>query len=148
MRCGKGNFKIGYLPPFPIIHPSNLVRKHLIDHHLVTSSSPDLPSIVDVVASCVSSDFVSSGLLTVVSSSSTDELRHLDRLLLKSLLHAQRRALFTQHGVGGGGGKRGDANDVGVDDEVVVRALKRDFLLTVDWNQPEIAEKFIFNEFR
>ena len=85
-----------------------------------------------------------------------DELRRLDRHLLTSLLRAQRRELFSRHWKresfgGGGGGGSGDAAKreelSEVDASVVVSALKRDFLLTVDWNQPDIAEKFIFNEF-
>ena len=103
-----------------------------------------------MVVDCVSADYVTSGLLTLVSSSSVDELRRLDRHLLTSLLHAQRRALFARGGgaaaVVAGEGGSGDRGSV--DPSVVINALKRDFLLTVDWNQPDIAEKFIFNEFR
>ena len=71
-----------------------------MDHQLVatssssSSSSSELSALTRVVVSCVSSDYVTSGLLTLVSSSSKDELRRLDRHLLTSLLHAQRRALF------------------------------------------------------
>ena len=117
----------------------------MLDQCLIQpSSAADVSSILNVVVSCVSSDYVSSGLLSIVSSSSADELRRLDRHLLKSLLRAQRRELFSRHSGGGGGGDNGKE----VDASVVVSALKRDFLLTVDWNQPDIAEKFIFNEFR
>ena len=116
-----------------------------MDDKLVTNpTSADIPSIINDVMTCVSSDFVSSGLLSLVPSSSVEGLRRLDRHLLKSLLRAQRRNLFVQGG--GGDGKRTADGDV--DPSVVVSALKRDFLLTVDWNQPDIAEKFIFNEFR